>query len=140
MDSKDDVRKKDADKSRIHGQRKLYKSREDKIIDGVFGGIAEYIDVDPTLVRLVGVLLFLAQAGGMIVFYILASIIIPVAPASDKKTEKEPKRIDGNLLFGGILIVLGVVFLFQKFFVWLRWDYVWPAIIILIGIYMITRR
>ena len=33
--------------------KRLYKSREDKMIDGVCGGIAEYFDIDPTLVRLI---------------------------------------------------------------------------------------
>lgn len=55
--------------------KRLYKSRDDKMICGVCGGIAEYFDVDPTLVRLGTVLLGCSGTG--IVFYIAAAVIIP---------------------------------------------------------------
>ena len=58
--------------------KKLYKSNQNKMIDGVCGGIAEYLGVDPTVIRLVAVLLSLM--GGGILAYIIAAIIIPRAP------------------------------------------------------------
>ena len=57
--------------------KRLYKSRENKMIAGVCGGIAEYFNVDPTLVRLVWVLLTCASFGTGIIAYIIAAIIIP---------------------------------------------------------------
>ena len=60
-------------------QKKLYKSNHNKMIDGVCGGIGEYFNVDPTLVRLAFVALCIV-AGGGILAYIVALIVIPRAP------------------------------------------------------------
>ena len=59
--------------------RRLYKSNENKMIDGVCGGIAEYFGIDPTLVRL-GWALFCALGGSGILAYIIVAIIIPRNP------------------------------------------------------------
>lgn len=59
--------------------RRLYKSNENKMIDGVCGGLAEYFDIDPTLVRL-GWVLFCALGGSGILAYIIAAIVIPRNP------------------------------------------------------------
>lgn len=56
--------------------KRLYKSTENKMLDGVCGGIAEYFGIDPTLVRL-GWVLFCALGGSGIIAYIIAAIIIP---------------------------------------------------------------
>lgn len=56
--------------------QRLYKSNEDKMIDGVCGGIAEYFNIDPTLVRL-GWVLFCAMGGSGFLAYAIAAIIIP---------------------------------------------------------------
>ena len=50
-----------------------------KLLDGVCGGVAEYFDIDPTLVRLAWVL-FTAMGGAGIVAYIVAAIVIPRRP------------------------------------------------------------
>ena len=60
--------------------KRLYKSRNDKMLDGVCGGIAEYFDIDPTLVRL-GVVLLCALCGSGILAYIVAAVVIPEMPA-----------------------------------------------------------
>ena len=59
--------------------KKLYKSNQNKMIDGVCAGIAEYFDVDPTVVRLGVVVLSLLGFSGILA-YIIAAIIIPRAP------------------------------------------------------------
>lgn len=61
-------------------EKKLYKSSTDKKLAGVCGGIAEYFDIDPTLIRLAWVL-FCALGGSGVLAYIIAAIIIPEAPA-----------------------------------------------------------
>lgn len=67
----------------------LYRSRTDRRISGVCGGLAEYFNVDAALVRIV-VLFFTLFGGSGGIFYILASMIIPEEPgyAYDEK----PKR------------------------------------------------
>ena len=59
--------------------KRLYKSNENKMLDGVCGGIAEDFDIDPTLVRL-GLILFCALGGSGILAYIIAAIVIPRKP------------------------------------------------------------
>ena len=59
--------------------KRLYKSNENRMIDGVGGGIAEYINMDPTIVRL-GWVLFCTLGGSGIIAYIIAAIIIPRKP------------------------------------------------------------
>ena len=56
--------------------KKLYRSRRERMICGVCGGIAEYFDLDPSLVRL-GWIVLLAMAGSGIIAYIIAAVIIP---------------------------------------------------------------
>lgn len=58
--------------------KKLYRSDTNKMIAGVCGGIGEYFSIDPTIIRLVWVLLSIPMAlFGGIIAYILAAIIIP---------------------------------------------------------------
>jgi phage shock protein PspC (stress-responsive transcriptional regulator) len=59
--------------------KRLYRSGKEKILGGVCGGIAEYFNVDPTLVRLLWVFFILAFGTGLLA-YIIAWIIIPRNP------------------------------------------------------------
>lgn len=66
-------------------KKRLYKSNKDKKVDGVCGGIAEYFDVDSTLIRLAWVL-FCFFGGSGLLAYLIAAIIIP----------RQPDYIDGQ--------------------------------------------
>ncbi|MGA9187369.1 MAG: PspC domain-containing protein [Methanosarcina sp.] len=59
---------------------KLYRSKKNKIIAGVCGGISEYFKIDPTLVRLLWLLVSVMSVGAGLVAYIIAWIIIPEEP------------------------------------------------------------
>jgi phage shock protein C len=61
--------------------KKLYRSNRDKIIGGVCGGLADYFEVDVTLVRVIVLVLMFAYGFGILA-YILAMIIIPREPLS----------------------------------------------------------
>jgi phage shock protein C len=68
-------------------QRKLYRSRNDSRIAGVCGGLGEYLDIDPTLVRLIFVLLALTGGHGVLLYIILwllvpypAQTLVPPSP------------------------------------------------------------
>ena len=56
--------------------KKLYKSSSDKKLAGVCGGIAEYFDVDSTIIRLAWVVFTLAGGAGLLA-YIIAAIVMP---------------------------------------------------------------
>ena len=60
-------------------QKRLYKSEDNRILCGVCGGVGDYLGVDPTLVRLVWVLITLAAGAGLLL-YIIAAIIMPREP------------------------------------------------------------
>jgi len=57
-------------------EKKLYKSKTDKKIYGVCGGIAEYFNVDSTLIRLAWII-FCCLGGSGIIAYIIAAIVMP---------------------------------------------------------------
>ncbi len=59
--------------------KKLYKSSKDKNLDGICGGIAEYFNIDSTLVRLLWVIFSLSGGAGILA-YIICMLIIPSEP------------------------------------------------------------
>lgn len=61
-------------------QKRLYKARGNRMISGVCGGVADYFNIDPTLVRLLFILLCFGWGSGIIA-YIIAAIVIPEPPA-----------------------------------------------------------
>lgn len=58
-------------------EKKLYKIEEGKKLDGVCGGIAEYLNVDPTLIRALWALVTLCTVGTGIIGYLVCAIIMP---------------------------------------------------------------
>lgn len=60
-------------------EKRLYKSSKNKVLCGVCGGIAEYFNIDPTLVRL-GWVIFCALGGSGVLAYIIAAIVMPQDP------------------------------------------------------------
>jgi phage shock protein C len=61
-------------------RKRLYRSRDERWLAGVCGGIGEYLDIDPTVIRVLFVLAFFIFGGGLWV-YIILWIIIPLNPA-----------------------------------------------------------
>ena len=60
-------------------QKKLYKSATDKKLDGVCAGIAEYLGIDPTVIRLVWALAILCAGCGLLA-YLIAALVLPRNP------------------------------------------------------------
>jgi phage shock protein C len=67
-------------------KKRIYRSRDERIIWGVCGGIAKYFDVDPTLIRIIAVLTLFCALTGILV-YIILTIIIPLEP---RQSESPP--------------------------------------------------
>ncbi len=66
-------------------RKKLYRSRKDKAVSGIFGGLGDMYDVDPTILRLAFVFIALATAVfPALIFYIIASMVIPLEPKARK--------------------------------------------------------
>ncbi len=153
-------------------EKRLYRSRSDRMIWGVCGGLAKYFDMDPTIIRIIAVLLIFAGGSGILAYIILA-IVVPSegsAAAEPKDTIQENlaemketatelgREIQSTLsskeseseevtktrqrhhnTIGIILIVIGIFFLLGSFrlFWWFNWGYLWPLILVAIGVLII---
>ncbi|MGH8104032.1 MAG: PspC domain-containing protein [bacterium] len=62
------------------GPQRLYRSRRNSMVCGVCGGLGDYLNIDPTFIRIGLVLLVFASFGGIILAYIAACVIIPEEP------------------------------------------------------------
>jgi phage shock protein PspC (stress-responsive transcriptional regulator) len=71
--------------------RKLYRSQKDKIIAGVCGGLAEYFEIDSTLVRLIFVVIVLAGGAGVLA-YIILWIVVPQNPGEGAEIKPGSKE------------------------------------------------
>jgi phage shock protein C len=131
----------------INHQRRLYRSQSDKIIAGVCGGFAEYLNLDTTIIRLAWILLTLLGGSGLIL-YILAFFIVPEKPMAQTDSPPIVKSDFGSVRIFGILFVLvGAILLLDNLEIlsfhrlWHRsWEFVFPGILILAGIYLLTKR
>ncbi len=134
--------------------KKLYRSRTDSMIAGVCGGLAEYFDIDASLVRVGAVLLTLAWGSGILAYVILWLIVTQKSlESSVMESEGEPKatvevtepdkseRDKGVLFVGIILTVLGALLLMNNYlsFAWLSFRRLWPLLIIFVGLMIIMK-
>ncbi len=111
---------------------RLMRSRSDRWISGVAGGIATYLDVDPTLVRLALVLLAVFTGGVAIVFYIVAAFVMPEDGAATG--EPRSRATGGGIVFGLVLVAVGALWLLSELEVPTpRWDVVLAAALVTTG-------
>lgn len=134
------------------GKRRLYRSIVNRRIAGVCGGVAEYFNIDPLIVRLVWFFSIFAHGIGLFA-YIAAWIIIPEGRQTVAATAPPAKSQNNQYIWGGILIVLGFIFLAERldwdFLVPWRWHYILPywfnwgvafsVFVILLGVMLIFR-
>ena len=73
--------------------RKLYRSKEDRWVAGVCGGLAEYLDIDPIIVRLIALILVLCAGGGLLI-YIIAWLVVPEEPDSLTIRDEPPTTVE----------------------------------------------
>lgn len=119
--------------------KKLRRRMQGKMLGGVCTGLADYFSIDVSIVRLVMVLLALADGAG-IIFYILAWIIIP-EEEKESVVDTGEKHEDKNvrILGGLLLLILGIVFFIRNFVGFPPFSQIWPLFLIVIGIWMLLR-
>jgi phage shock protein PspC (stress-responsive transcriptional regulator) len=108
-------------------KRRLYRSETESVIGGVAGGVAEYLDADPAIVRVVWALLALITGGVFLIIYIVMWIVVPYGPESGEVAAGDSPAPDGapaamesaarppraarlrgrSWVFGLVLVVLG---------------------------------
>lgn len=124
--------------------KRLYRSRVNRMIAGVCGGLAEYSNIDVTLVRILFVILGLMGGSG-IILYIIGAIIIPENPNQPVSVKKKKER-DHSIFWGSLLIVLGAFLLLNQMdfippiHVWaLPWNMVWAILLIALGAFLVFK-
>lgn len=81
-------------------ERKLYRSANDRAILGICGGIGEYLDIDPIVIRLIVVILTLLGFSGLLL-YIIAIFIIPESPEYRAAREGTYRQTTYEYTYGG---------------------------------------
>jgi phage shock protein C len=144
---------------------KLTRSRTDKVIGGVCGGLGAHLTIDPVLIRIFFVLLTLGNGIGLLLYFVLW-LVIPLEGAPDTSTEanlrtgtaemaEQAQRLGQDvqqavrdtqvpMLMGVALIAIGVVYLVRNLDIpwlrWLEWGELWPLLLILAGVVLLWRR
>jgi len=142
--------------------KRLYRSAKSKVFGGVAGGIAEYFDIDPIIIRLLFVIIAFAGGGGAIVYLILW-IALPLEPltmynmnmgSADSTDPGNPdaqatpgfnpeasgsfkmpvKTENRSGLIGGIILIsLGLIFLANRFIPNINFSDLWPLLLVVLG-------
>ena len=132
-------------------ERRLYKSRTNRQIAGVCGGIGEYFNIDPVIIRLLAVVFTLAGGAGLIA-YIIGAIIIPepdstvATEARDPEDESPEKEVplrskgSGNRVLGLILIALGALIGVRTLTPWIPGEWIVIAIFVGLGLYFLGKK
>jgi phage shock protein C len=125
--------------------RRLTRSR-DAVIGGVAAGVAEWLNADPALVRIGWAILVPVTGGAALLAYIVAWVVVPEEPrrppaaaggtGEDETTVvNEPDRGDRTAyLIGGGLVLVGLWFLVREYLPAIRWDLVWPLLLVVAGL------
>jgi|SRR5690554_70859 len=145
----------------------LYRSRKNRMIAGIAGGLSEFFDLDLSLVRFLWVLAFFLGGGGFLA-YIIAWVIIPEEPEYSAQTahtfstedrrktlvlprETEDKHLEEENTYYGlmdkrrrtagfVLIGIGALFLFNQNLPFHLIHRFWPLILIGLGVFILVRN
>ena len=144
---------------------RLERSHANRVISGVCGGIAEYLDIDATFVRVVMVILAFPFGVGVLIYFVLLFLMPnpgeatpfvrssgteqptvvdpanPMAPAAPRAVDPVAVERRRNGI-GLLLVAVGVVFLLGNVgaFRFIDWHYIWPLVIIALGVYLVAQR
>jgi phage shock protein PspC (stress-responsive transcriptional regulator) len=147
--------------------KRLYRSTESRVVAGVAGGMAEYFEIDPVIIRVLFVALALFGGGGLLI-YVVLWIVLPeqrmlksragsyrsfdASAESSPEPNPEPSPMNtehpesghghnptrGSIIAGVILITLGSMFLIDNFVPRINFGDIWPFILVVIGIILLA--
>ena len=149
-------------------KKRLYRSREDKIIAGICGGFGDYFDVDPIIFRTLFIVLTFVSGIGLLL-YIIFWIVVPResvgSPSNNENilhtheiSHNNPKNVysntaifspkffrkrrTGRVMVALSVILVGVIALLSNLFSFnlLRFEILWPLFLIFIGFYFIFKK
>jgi phage shock protein C len=118
--------------------RRVRRSRQDRVIGGVCGGLAQYVRVDPVLLRIAAVALALSGGVGLLA-YVIAWIIIPEATGPEPApSERVENRHGLAVVVGAALVALGGLLLLNQFIPWFSAAIFWPIVVVVVGVLVLT--
>lgn len=145
-------------------RERLYRSRDDRMLFGVAGGMAEWLDLDASIVRLVWALLIVAGGVGLLL-YVIAAIVVPEAPFAPagaagagattgtgpspgseqswreaRRARRAARRENRNpgVVFGVILVLLGTWFLVRHYLPAFDMSWFLPGMLIVVGVVLVA--
>ena len=146
----------------MNAERHLTRSRSDYMLGGVCAGLAKYFSIDPTIMRLIMVLLVISGGSGVFL-YIVLWIVLPSEDLQDtqralsgdeigrrarqmgeemRQVASQPNPRTAQFL-GIALVVLGLVYLVQNLHIpWLMWfnlQIAWPIVLVFAGVLLLVR-
>ncbi len=142
--------------------KKIFRSVDDCIVAGICGGIAQFFEIDSSLIRILFVLLALGGGGGILI-YIVLWLVIPrekemkieeeiknftkkaknkaKSMAKDIKLENRVQKMKKNHILAIVLILAGLFAIWNKVSpIKIDWDFFWPGILILTGVLLLFRK
>lgn len=136
-------------------EKKLQRDTNNKVIGGVCSGLANYFEIDASIIRLLFVFMFLFASAGFWI-YLIFWIVMPVGQgvqngtsnfvSSDgtsevsAETENDSQKVTkskGSLVVGLILIGVGAIALLHRYVPQISWETAWPILLILLGLFLI---
>lgn len=141
--------------------KQLLRSKKNRMIGGVAGGIADYFDIDPVIIRAIFIVATLGW-GLSILVYIILWIIVPDEAKLKKNIETEPEpamedntdfyireeaeyrlkkeKSEKRKILGAVLLItIGAALLFENFAPFGIFENIWPLAIIALGIYILFK-
>lgn len=129
-------------------RKKLYRNKKNSMLGGVASGLADYFDIDVSLVRIIFIAATILGGGGVIA-YLLCWFIVPEKfnenetifveevkaeePFDVKENIKKEKSKQTNLILGILLICFGMFFILERMISKITFHKFWPVILILAG-------
>lgn len=113
---------------------------------GVCGGLGQYFNIDPAIIRIAWVLSLIPFFFTSAVIYVVCGIIIPdddgiIYQDEDQDNDNGNRDKNSSLLVGGLLVILGIFFLAREFVPqFMNIMKLWPLLLVVAGIYIIFNK
>jgi phage shock protein C len=140
---------------------RLYRSPDDRMLAGVAGGLAEMLDIDPSIVRIVWAVVIVLTGGLALLVYVVMAIVVPERPVGVEARQAEgppaagtpgpagaaPRPVRrtgrsdgarGGLVAGLILILIGGFFLVRELIPSIDLGFWWPTVAIGLGVVLVV--
>lgn len=124
--------------------KRLYRSRKDKYLAGVCGGVADYFNIDPTIVRILVVIIAISSVGTAAVAYLIMAIVVPEVPdgyvPEDNAERQTLDSSNTRQVLGTILVGAGALILLSRMVSWFDSGMILAIGIIAVGAFILFRR